>query len=131
MQQYAGSPKLFFYKNALIKIAAVITAASLIIYAVIRLLFAGYNISLKEDLVNLFYIIRLSAILSTVGFVLFLFIEAADEFKSKLKWRLVLSVAARTAMVVLFVLVSFKLKIVSGFKKYLSAGMVTKCSNVE
>lgn len=85
MQQYAASPKLFFYRNAFIKIAAVITAASLIIYAVIRLLFAGYNISLKEDLVNLFYIIRLSAILSTVGFVLFLFIEAVDEFKSKLK----------------------------------------------
>lgn len=85
MQQYAASSKLSFYSNVFIKISAVITAASLVVFAVIRLLFAKHDISLKEDLMSLFYVIKMSAVLSAVGFVLFLFIEAVDEFKSKLK----------------------------------------------
>lgn len=66
------------YLNVFTSITLFICATAITLYAVARLLFAGFDISLKEDLLNLLQTIGTALLLSVAAFIVFVLIELID-----------------------------------------------------
>lgn len=131
MQQYTTPKKINFYKMVLLRITGLITTTALIIYACIRLLFTGFDISITEDLFTIMQVIGLAAALSAGAFILFLLVEAADMLQPNLKLNQTWAGIGTAVTVLVISVASCKTKVSSGVKKDLNTGMVTKYSGIE
>ncbi len=97
--------RLPVYKKIFFSIAAFVNVTALIIFAMARLLFAGFRISLAEDMLILLQTLGMAAIISLLLFSLYLLVEMADmllQQKKLFRW----SYAGLAAAVLLVILVA-------------------------
>ena len=115
------------YKKAFLGITLFISITATVLYFLIRILFAGYDISLAEDMTNLLQTLGTAVMISIAVFLLYLAVETADilmQQKIRLKWSYA-GIAAALISIVVFI-VSCSNRKISGIKKDLSTGLTTQ-----